>query len=329
MSQSICKKAQVERLAVSRERGSVLVVTLMVVLLLAAIVMAFSDETGIELSICGYSRDGEQAYQTARSGIQAALAVINGDQSREVDTLKEEWHRVETGSLSKEFMEGSTLAVRIEDESGKLNLNTLVENEGGIQEIRERQAKRLFSVLGLHEEELDPLLDWLDHDSIERIHGAESEYYRNLEYPYPCANGTLQTLDQLSMVKGFGGLRTEGGRVVDLSPFVTLYTDGKININTASAEVLQCMSEQLDGSMAQAIVTFRKTEEFQSVNDLMKVPGFREEFLSGVSPFLTVKSSAMSVESIGSYREAVCTVRAVVVRNSDKEPTDIIYWKVE
>lgn len=316
--------------AVVREKGSVLVVTLLVVFLLAAVVLSFSDETSVEMSLSGYSRDSEQAYQTARSGIQAALAVINGDKNREVDTLNEEWAEVEKLPLSQEIMEGASVAVKVSDESGKLNLNILVDAKGGVQEVQTLQMKRLFRILGLQEDDVDPLLDWLDQDDIERIHGAESNYYNGLEYPYASANGTLQTLDQLRMIKGFGqGSSAKDGRVLDLSSFVTLYTDGKININTAPSEVLQCLSEKLDVSMAKAIIDFRKTQEFKSVNDLARVPGLKEDFLNGVSPWLTVKSSAMSLESAGTYRDALCTVRAVVVRIADGDRHDLLYWQVK
>ena len=165
-----------------------------------------------------------------------------------------------------------------------------------------------------------PLLDWLDRDDIERIHGAESEYYGGLETPYSCANGTLQTLDQLAMVKGYGkGLSTEDGRRVDLTPYVTLYTDGKVNINTAPPEVLQCLSEQLDSAMAKAIADYRKTQEFRSLRRPGEGAGLNADLLTGVSPWVTFKSSAMSVESRGTYRDASRTVRAVVVRLRGQE----------
>ena len=112
-----------------RNRVPFSIVTLLVVLLLAALTLAFSDETGVELTLSGTSRDSEQAYQTARSGVQAAMALMNADKDKEVDTLKEDWSQPEKITLSEDLMEGSSVAVRIADESGKLNLNTLVNSQ--------------------------------------------------------------------------------------------------------------------------------------------------------------------------------------------------------
>jgi general secretion pathway protein K len=317
-----------------KESGSVLIVTLLVILLLAALTLAFSDETGVELTLSETSRDSEQAYQTARSGVQAAMGLLNADKDKDVDTLKEDWAQPEKIKLSEELTEGSYVTVRITDESAKLNLNTLIKGQGELDELRARQAKKLFRVLGLREELLDPLFDWLDRDDIERINGAESNYYNGLESPYPCANGTLQTLEQLAMVKGYGkGLSTEGGRRVDLTPYVTLYTDGKVNINTAPPEVLQSLSEQMDSAMAKAIADYRRTQDLRDMSDLGKVPGlsanFLANFLAGASSWVTFKSSAMLVESRGTYRDASRTVRAVVARSVDKGTPRLIYWKVE
>jgi len=313
-----------------KESGSVLVVTLLVVLLLAALTLAFSDETGVELALSETSRNSEQAYLTARSGVQAAMALLSADRDKDMDNLKEDWLQQEMVTLPEDFMEGSSLTVRVADESAKFNLNTLVNGYGDVEDLRASQAKRLFRVLGVREELLDPLLDWLDGDDIERINGAESQYYSGLDSPCSCANGTLQTLEQLAIIKGYAkGLTAEEGRRVDLTPYVTLYTDGKININTAPPEVLQCLSEKLDSSMANAIADYRRSHDLRTMSDLANVTGLSADLLNGVSPWVTFKSTTVSVESRGSYRDSSRTVRAVVERSGEKATPRLIYWKVD
>ncbi|RJR50317.1 MAG: general secretion pathway protein GspK [Desulfobacteraceae bacterium] len=313
-----------------KESGSVLVVTLLVVLLLAALTLAFSDETGVELALSETSRNTEQAYLTARSGVQEALALMSAESDKDMDTLRDEWLQNEKVTLPDDFMEGSSLTVRVADESGKFNLNTLVDGNGDVDDLRASQARRLFRALGVAEELLEPLLDWLDRDDIERINGAESKYYSGLDTPFSCANGTLQTLGQLAMIKGYDkGLMTEDGRRVDLTPYVTLYTNGKINVNTAPPEVLQCLGEQLDSAMANAIAVYRRSHDLRTMSDLAKVTGLSADLLSGVSPWVTFKSTTVSVESRGSYRETSRTVRAVVERSGEKATPRLIYWKVD
>lgn len=319
-------------IAFRREAGSVLVVTLLVTILLATLAMSFSDETVVELSLSGFSRDNDMAYLAARSGVQAALAAMSTDKEKDVDSLKEDWATVGTSFNPADLLEEASVSVSVMDESGKLNLNMLQNSRGDVDEEKSRQVKRLFRVLGLGEEKAEPLLDWLDGDDIERMQGAESDYYRGLEQPYSCANGTFQTMDQLSLVKGLRPQDQDPNRpAVDLTAFLTVYTDGRININTAPSQVLQCLSDHVDASVAEAIIDYRKTEEFRNVSDLAKVPGLKTDILSGVTTMLTVKSSALTIEGRGTYRDASCTVRAVAVKEGqgDRTKVRLIYWQVK
>ncbi|MGB1926861.1 MAG: type II secretion system protein GspK, partial [Rubripirellula sp.] len=48
----------------------------------------------------------------------------------------------------------------------------------------------------------DAILDWLDEDEESREFGAEAEYYNSLPTPYSPANGPLQTVEELLLVRG-------------------------------------------------------------------------------------------------------------------------------
>ncbi|MDD5205716.1 MAG: type II secretion system minor pseudopilin GspK, partial [Desulfobacterales bacterium] len=304
----------------------VLVVTLLVTFLLAALVLSFSDETDVELSLSGFFRDNDLAYHSARSGVQAALAALH--EAREKNE-KEGMNDLGMDAMDIHLGEEKSVAVKTIDESGKVNLNLLVNAGGEIDEDLALQIRRLFRILGLGEERVDALLDWLDQDDIERMHGAEANYYRTLEQPYDCANGFFQTPAQFRLVKGFSEKDlSENGVPKDPAHYLTLYSDGKININTASAEVLQSLSERLDVSAAEAIIEYRKAKPFQSVTDLGNVPGLSSEVMSGVTAWLTVKSSAVSIEARGTYREASCTIQAVALMEEDVARPRLIHWEV-
>ncbi|PKN63713.1 MAG: hypothetical protein CVU57_18385 [Deltaproteobacteria bacterium HGW-Deltaproteobacteria-15] len=310
-----------------RESGSVLVVTVLVTLLLAALILSFSDETDVELSLSGFFRDNDHAYRSARSGVQAALAALH--EEREKDA-KENRAELSTAAMDIQLGEERSVSVKTADESGKVNLNFLVNAGGEVDEDRVSQIKRLFRIIGLGEERVDALLDWLDQDDIERMHGAEANYYRTLEQPYGCANGSFQTPAQFHLVKGFSEKDlSEVGVPKDPAHYLTIYSDGKININTASAEVLQSLSERLDVSAAEAILDYRKAKEFQNITDLGNVPGLSSEVLSGVTGWLTVKSSAVSIEARGTYREASSTVQAVALLKEDAAQPRLIHWEVK
>lgn len=86
----------------------------------------------------------------------------------------------------------------LEDDSGRLNLNTLL-----VTEKREEGAGRaqLLALPGMTESIADAILDWIDEDDQVRSQGAERDYYSSLESPYLPANGPLATIEQLLLVK--------------------------------------------------------------------------------------------------------------------------------
>jgi general secretion pathway protein K len=304
-------------------RGSVLIITLMIIMSLAGLTLDLSDQSTISLSLCGFSRDSFLARQAARSGVQVALERIASDPDQEVDSLQEEWAAFSSVPLPETLPEELVVSGRIVDESGKLNLNTLLNPKGEIEEKDQRLLIRLFRALGIEEEKAAPLLDWLDKDEIERMGGAESYYYQDLQVPYASANGPLMTLDQIALVKGVA----ESFQGKDLRDYVTLYSDGKVNINTAPVEVLQALSDKFDRSVAEAIVDYRKTDVFRKTEDLRKIHGMDENLLSGVSEWVTVKSSAFSIEAVGSYSGVSSAVRAVA--RKEKDGMKLIYWRTQ
>jgi hypothetical protein len=107
----------------------------------------------------------------------------------------------------------------LQDESARLNLNTLVildENSEGLMaavsllgavEDATTAPTSLASALllglpGMTEELADAILDWLDADDEPRPYGAEVEYYSGLPTPYEPTNGPLHSVEELLLVSG-------------------------------------------------------------------------------------------------------------------------------
>ena len=309
-------------------RGFALVIVLLIISTLIGLTVGFSEETSIEISLSGYSRDGYRAYQAARSVVHLALAVLQKDEDREMDSLREDWSRKEMLVFPEPFPDNITFTGELVDESGKLNINLLLDQEGEIDESRKEQLTRLFKVKGIEEEKIQPLLDWLDSNDIERLGGAENFYYQSREEPYACGNGPLITFGQLSLVKGFEDPANLGeSGELNFRDLLTVDSDGKINVNTAPPEVLQSLSDMMDRGIADAIVEYRREKDFLSIDDLKKVPAIDEEIFSGISKWVTVRSSVFSIEATANYREAAARIKAVIERKEDKSPR-LIYWQV-
>lgn len=189
--------------------------------------------------------------------------------------------------------EGGLVGVRygLEDESTRLNLNTLVKVDT-MQPGAGRQM--LMALPQMTEDVADAILDWLDADSEAREQGAEADHYSGLNPPYAPKNGPLDTVEELLLVRGvtpqmlFGLDANRNGRLdpaesttdanhpanSDLalargwSAFLTLHSleknvtpDGKprINLNMANMDLLyQQLAEVFPPEWATFIVVYRQ-----------------------------------------------------------------------
>ena len=93
----------------------------------------------------------------------------------------------------------SDLRYGMENESAKLNLNVLLEDD---DEETDTARDRLLAVPGIDSEIADSILDWLDEDDDEREYGAERSHYQDLPVEYEPRNGQFTGLDELLMIKG-------------------------------------------------------------------------------------------------------------------------------
>ncbi|GAB5514157.1 type II secretion system minor pseudopilin [Rhodopirellula baltica] len=60
----------------------------------------------------------------------------------------------------------------------------------------------LMTLPGMDVTIADAILDWLDEDTEPRENGCEDEYYTSLATPYAAANGPVQTVEELLLVRG-------------------------------------------------------------------------------------------------------------------------------
>ncbi|NOY42252.1 MAG: general secretion pathway protein GspK [Planctomycetes bacterium] len=93
----------------------------------------------------------------------------------------------------------SDLRYGMENESAKLNLNVLIEDDDPEDDTA---RKRLLAIPGIDSKIADAILDWLDEDDEDREFGAEQSYYQDLPVEYEPRNGHFTGLDELLMIKG-------------------------------------------------------------------------------------------------------------------------------
>ena len=147
----------------------------------------------------------------------------------------------------------------------------------------------------------------------------------SLKKPYPSKNGPLDSLEELLLVKGVDReiLYGKEGREGVIN-YLTVHSDGRVNINTASLPVLISLSPKVDQAMAQAVLTYRKEKPFLKTEDLRSIPGW-DPVYPQISSEITVRTNYFSMEVVGNYREARAVVQTVVRR--DGRATKVLFWK--
>jgi len=307
------------------QRGVALVLTILILTLLVVTGLEFNRAIRVEATLAGNYRDVTQASYIAQSGVEVARALIQDDDPS-YDSLDERWAQFAVFAyLSHRFFTDGNFTGQIVDESSKFNMNGLIDPYGNVDPKKKDQLQRLLELLGYNPEVMDAILDWLDPDDQRRPLGAEREYYMALKRPYPPKNGPLDSLGEMLLIKGidssifYGTDQREGVR-----NYLTIYSDRKININTASLPILLSLSAQVDKTMAQAVLDSRREKPFRSPEDLRSIPGWGAVYPQ-ISSEITVQSNYFSSEVQGNYHDSRAIVQTVI-RRAGKQTT-VLFWK--
>ena len=145
-----------------RQRGAAVILALLTVALVAGLAAAAVGDLGVAMDQVTGRHDQAQARQLARGAVDWARNVLAEDaRGSTVDHLGEAW----AVQVPPTPVEEGELAGDIREQSGRINLNNLVQADG--PDLGEMdQFLRLLAILGVGDSQaLDlraALLDWLD-----------------------------------------------------------------------------------------------------------------------------------------------------------------------
>lgn len=222
--------------------GIILIIVLWVLTILMAIVLSFSVMTRSETYASLSFREEMDKKFLAEAGLERGIMELFYMHRYRTHPMLEEDKKVwrTDGTIYKIPFSSGWFTVRIFDESGKININTLNDLSAII-------LKNLMISSGVLDEEasaiVDSILDWQDADDLKRLNGAESDYYMSLATPYKAKNAKFDTLEELLLVKGitsdilYGGNGKKG--IID---FLTIHSNSNVvNIISAPREVLMAI----------------------------------------------------------------------------------------
>jgi general secretion pathway protein K len=271
-----------------KKEGVALILVLAVTVVLSVLVVEFVYIMKIDTRIMEYRQDDRTAYHLGRGGVRLAETVLSMD-SPLIDSLNDIWAE----DFPVLIEPGGEAAVEIYDEDRKLNVNRIIKQNGETDRNLQAMLARLLN-----------------------IHGADSSAAEKLSEELHARGGAgFSTTRELLGIEGFE-------LVID---YVTVYTDGRVNINTACAGVLESLSDGIDSSLAREIVLSRESAPFGSVSQLLTMPGMSENTLRQISEYVKVNSGVfkINVRSSSGLREKNITAVVERIRNDFR----VLYWR--
>jgi general secretion pathway protein K len=306
------------------------------VVMLSILLLVFNRESRANLYAVEDFRKSAQALNCARAGLNIAIAAA-GDFSE--ISFDRSLQNLFSGENAVTLDQGQCL-IKVSQESGKININLLKEKNGKLNRSRIDHLLKLIDTLNrnasgdsLIDYSIVPsIIDWVDSDDIvtslpfikHNNRGAESGHYSRSSPPGKCRNAPVEIVEELLAVNGMS--LESLGRLRD---YLTVYGDGKINVNSASKPILASLSEQMDAALAQIIVERRRLKPFESVAELRDLPGMTDSLYYSINKTLTVDPTDQyyNVTSVGNIDNLACTVTAILKMNESTGSVKVVLYR--
>lgn len=316
---------------VVERKGSILIIALWSLCLLSTFAVNLGYGVRQKIMVVKRLEEREKLYLIAEAGAKRAINELETMEQKDYDTLTDEWSNgadifkdITVGegaySVSYDYINELTglpeTGYGLVDEERKININKVE------LDMLERLLRIVLDLGEMQAQELAAsIIDWRDGDSGLSIPlgSAEDSYYRYLSTPYEAKDSDFEVLEEVLLVKGM-----EEDIFERLKDYITIYGDGKININTASRPVLLTLG--LNETIVNYIMQFRYGEDViigtadDKIFDLPSnvVPMLSQSYsLSDqeiaqlsvvVERYLTTKSNNFMVRSIASMDKRKDTV---------------------
>ncbi len=295
--------------AADNRRGTVLIVTMWIVLALSGLVLVFCQWARVEALASANRRSAIQADAIARGALQYVLASVDGANGRleELDEL--DWQQRQVGDgffwvLRANLEDDGQLHFGLRDEAASINLNSA-------------SSEMLLKIPGMTAELADAIIEWRQSGNGPGTAGTESEYYLLRDMPYYIKDGPFEAVEEVLLLRGateellYGDDRNRNG-ILHLSrdasrsgplqrgllDYATVYsiepnTDAegreRINVNSRDTGDLADLLRQAipDDRVFSILERVRRRRPFENVLDFYFRIGLRPEEFRPIADRLT------------------------------------------
>jgi general secretion pathway protein K len=280
------------RSSIGNQRGSALIITLLLVTVLVSLVVNFVYEVHIDSSSLSNWSNAQRASFIAKSGQTLGSQYIDGIREAEYSDEREL-----NLPVNESFGAGSELTIMIEDENSKFNINSIINQNGSTNEEALSSLKKLLDYLNINPNLAIVLADWIDPDSEPRRPYSE----------VMTKDTFLWSADELQLVKGIDPDTYE-----KLAPHLTVSEKfgREININTAGIPVLVSLHKDMTEALAKRIIEYREGSPFNDLSQLNSIVGVK--IRTGIIGKATTKSTDFRIISTATVNEIIRTIESIV-----------------
>ncbi len=284
----------------SNQKGSALIITLLLITILTGLVVDFVYEVYIDSSTLSNWSNAQKASLIAKSG-QALSSEFITELKKETYTDKREV----VLPVKQDFGPGVNLTVIIEDENSRFNINSLIYDNGVENKDAISSLKKMLEYLNINPNLALAIADWIDPDNEPRL--SDSENFAK--------NDFLWSVDELKLIEGI-----DKNIFQKISPYITVFGDNLVNINTAELPVLVSLDTDMTETLAKNIIDYRETTPFEDKSHLVRVSGMDigQRFMVKI----TVKASNFRVTTRATVNEITRIVESVI-----DSSTKIHFWR--
>ncbi|MGI9238856.1 MAG: type II secretion system minor pseudopilin GspK [Woeseiaceae bacterium] len=240
----------------AKGRGVALITAMLITALAGSVAASLSWDNALDVRRTMVMLYRDQAIQVAVGSEGWVRTILRDDQANSTDDHLDEIWATEIPALpiDAEAVQGEIYG-QIQDLQARFNINNLLDANGQIDQPSLRQFERLLEALALEVRLASVTADWLDADQTESIpYGAEDPLYTGLIPAYRTANQPIATISELAAVDGM-----DPSSLAILLPHVAaLPGRTAINVNTATAPVLQSLGDNITTSDAEGLIALRE-----------------------------------------------------------------------
>jgi type II secretory pathway component PulK len=339
--------------------GMALVLAMIAVFVFSALAAGLALSMKVEARLAQNADSEQQLYWLGRSGVELARWVLvqqSAIQSEPYDAMNQVWAGGPGGagtsnsvlcglSLDNYPVGDGTVSVQIIDLDRKININSAPRTV----------IQQTLTVMGVDANDIsvvtDSILDWIDPGDDALPAGAESDYYQGMAMPYYAKNAPIDNLSELLLVRGIWdhpeiywggvasnhppsafqhklGLGNAPGRPPDypfgLKDIFTPVSSGRVNINTADANVLQVIAG-MDAAIAENIIKQRAgpdgmegTEDDLPYRNISQLAGLvpNQQYVSQLNSICGVRSAVFEIHVQARLGDQHREYVAILWRNS-------------